>query len=639
MNIILILLLPLLSSIIILVYGRNLGIYGAAILSSTNMFFVLCFTLFKFYQILYYNNYFYVDYSTWINVGLLNISWSFLFDMLTISMLLTVSIISLIVHIYSYEYMNNDPYVVRFFAYLSLFTFFMFILVTANNLVQLFLGWEGVGICSYLLIGFWNTRILANKSAIKALIVNKVGDVCLLLSMAIIFCFFKTLEFPVLFSLYPYFLNTTFIFLTYECNVLNLIGLLILVACMAKSAQIGLHTWLPDAMEGPTPVSALIHAATMVTAGVFLIIRFSPAFEFMPNVLIKLIFIGSLTTFLGATIGMLQNDIKKIVAYSTCSQLGYMILACGVSNYIGSLFHLINHAFFKALLFLAAGAIIHALSDEQDIRKMGNLVQILPFIYISFLIGSLALTGFPFFSGYYSKDFILESTLIHYNISSSVAFWFGSISAFFTAFYSFRLIFLVFFFNNNSYKQVIKGVREPELFIFISLLILILFSIIAGFFLKDCLIGLGSDAFGSSIFISPWNSNIVDVEFIPFLVKIIPIILSLLGTYSVLFLYNYLFYEVIKFKFKYNKIYRFFNQKWYFNNFYNYFLGKNIFNLSYDFFFIILEQGIFEPTGIVNFIYKMSIVSTNFLNDSINRYVFFIIAHFIMFLILLLFII
>jgi NADH-ubiquinone oxidoreductase chain 5 len=639
MNITLILLLPLLSSIIILVYGRNLGIYGAAILSSTNMFFVLCFTFFKFYQILIYNNYFYVDYSTWINVGLLNISWSFLFDMLTVSMLLTVSIVSLIVHIYSYEYMNNDPYIVRFFAYLSLFTFFMFVLVTANNLVQLFLGWEGVGICSYLLIGFWNTRVMANKSAIKALIVNKVGDVCLLLSMAIIFCFFKTLEFPVLFSLYPYFLNTTFIFLTYECNVLNLIGILILIACMAKSAQIGLHTWLPDAMEGPTPVSALIHAATMVTAGVFLIIRFSPAFEFMPNVLIKLIFVGSLTTFLGATIGMLQNDIKKIVAYSTCSQLGYMILACGVSNYLGSLFHLINHAFFKALLFLAAGAIIHALSDEQDIRKMGNLVQILPFIYISFLIGSLALTGFPFFSGYYSKDYILESTLIHYNINSNIAFWFGSVSAFFTAFYSFRLIFLVFFFNNNSYKQVIKAIREPEMFIFISLLVLIIFSIVAGFFLKDCLIGLGSDAFGSSIFISPWNTNLADVEFIPFSVKIIPIVVSLLGTYLILFIYNYLFYEVVKFKIKHNKIYRFFNQKWYFNNFYNYFLGKNIFNLSYDFFFIILEQGIFEPTGIVNLLYKMSIMSTNFLNDSINRYVLFILTHFFMFLILLLFII
>jgi len=634
-----ILILPLLSTLIILFQGRKLGIYGAACLSISNMFLVLLITLYTFYRMVINEDYIYIEYTNWINVGLLNVSWGFLFDMLTMLMMIVVTFISLLVHFYSYEYMNSDPHIVRFFAYLSMFTFFMLVLVSSNNLLLLFLGWEGVGICSYLLIGFWNTRILANRSAIKALIVNRVGDVCLVISISIIFLFFRTLEFSTLFSLYPYFLHTTFTFLSIKFNLLNTIGLFIFLGCMAKSAQIGLHTWLPDAMEGPTPVSALIHAATMVTAGVFLIIRFSPAFEFMPNILINMLFIGSLTTFLGATIGMLQNDIKKIIAYSTCSQLGYMILACGLSNYAGSLFHLINHAFFKALLFLAAGAIIHSLLDEQDIRKMGNLFNLLPFIYIAFLIGSLALAGFPFLSGFYSKDFILESTLIHYNINSNIAFWFGTISAFFTAFYSFRLIYMVFFSFNNSYRRIVSKTSEPAIFIYVSLILLIFSSILVGYFIKDALIGPGSNFLGSSTFLLPWHSNTVDVEFIPYWIKIIPIFISFLGMFLVLYLYKFLFYEIIKYKIKYHSYYSFFNNKWYFNNLYNFFIGKITFDLSYSLFYKTLEQGLFEPTAFNNIIYKTSIISTKFFNDNLHRYTFFIVINFLAFLALLLIIV
>jgi len=639
MNPILIIILPFISAIIILCFGRKLGVQGAALLSVCNMFIILLTGLFTIRYMYITDSYIYINYGDWISVGLFTVSWSFFFDVFTVLMILIITSISTIVHFYSYEYMYNDPYNTRFFAYLSLFSFFMLILVSADNLILLFLGWEGVGICSYLLIGFWNTRILANKSAIKALIVNRVGDSCIIISISIIFYYFKTVDYSTIFIMYPYFLNVNFIFMGFTFNVLNTIGLFMLVGCMAKSAQIGLHTWLPDAMEGPTPVSALIHAATMVTAGIFLIIRFSPAFEFMPNILLNMIFVGSLTTFLGATIGMLQNDIKKIVAYSTCSQLGYMMLSCGISNYAGSLFHLINHAFFKALLFLSAGAIIHAIFDEQDIRKMGALRNILPFIYMTFLIGSLALAGFPFLAGFYSKDFILESCLIHYNINSTIAFWFGSISAFFTAYYSFRLIYLVFFFKNNSYRNLIKNTQEPGKIIYTSLLVLAILSIISGYLLKDAIIGCGSNFLGNAIFTLPWHSNTTDVEYIPYMVKVIPIILSLIGVYAVLFLYKFTFYDIIKYKIKYNAYYKFFNNKWYFNNIYNYFLGKTSFDFGYKKFYTILEQGLFEPTPINNLIYKFSIESNKFMNNCIHRYAFFMIVNLVMFLVLLIFII
>ena len=639
MNPIIIIIIPLISAIIILMFGRKLGVQGAAYLSISNMALTLITGVIIISKTYPNDNFVYVNFGDWMNVGLFNVKWGFFFDTFTLLMVLVVTSISTLVHFYSYEYMHNDPYNTRFFAYLSLFSFFMLVLVSADNLILLFLGWEGVGICSYLLIGFWNTRILANKSSIKALIINRIGDVCLVVSISIIFYHFKTVEYSTIFVMYPYFLNTNLIFLGLKWNLLNTIGFFMFVGCMAKSAQIGLHTWLPDAMEGPTPVSALIHAATMVTAGVFLIIRFSPTFEFMPKIMINMIFVGALTTFLGATIGMLQNDIKKIVAYSTCSQLGYMILSCGISNYSGSLFHLINHAFFKALLFLSAGAIIHTMFDEQDIRKMGGLLNLVPLVYVTTLIGSLALAGFPFLSGFYSKDFILESTFMHYSVNGNVAFWFGSISAFFTAYYSFRLIYLVFFFNNNSYKSIVKNAVEPGLIIYVCLVTLTVLSVITGYLLKDAMVGSGTNFLGSSTFTLPWNSNVTDVEYLPFYIKIIPVILSLLGVYLVLFLYSFAFYDVIAFKIKYKEYYTFFNNKWYFNNVYNYFLGKTSFNSGYTTFFTILEQGLFEPTPVNNLVNKIATNSNKFMNNNLRRYTLFIIVNLLLFLVILLLIV
>lgn len=375
-------------------------------------------------------------------------------------MLCVVTSISTFVHLYSTSYMENDPHVIRFMSYLSLFTFFMLILVTANNFLQMFIGWEGVGVSSYLLINFWFTRIQANKAAIKAMLINRVGDFALLLAIFTLYFIFNSLDYSIIFSLAPLAVTTQIIIGSFKINVLDLSCILLFLGAMGKSAQLGFHTWLPDAMEGPTPVSALIHAATMVTAGVFLIIRCSYLFEFSPLTLNVIVLIGSCTAFFAATTGLFQNDLKKVIAYSTCSQLGYMIFACGLSSYEVGLFHLSNHAFFKALLFLGAGSIIHALSDEQDLRKMGGLKNILPFSYAIMLIGSLALIGFPFLAGFYSKDVILELSIAKYTTAGHFSFVLGTLAAFCTAFYSTRVLFLVFLANPNGNKKTIQNAHE-----------------------------------------------------------------------------------------------------------------------------------------------------------------------------------
>ena len=336
-------------------------------------------------------NFYYLTLGTWINCGLIVVNWGFIFDTLSVSMLFMVGIVSASVHFYSVGYMKTDPSLIRFISYLSLFTFFMFILVTGDNYIQLFFGWEGIGLCSYLLISFWNTRVQANKSALKALIVNRIGDFGFLCGSLLIFYFFRSLDFSIIFLLSPYFKNLTFL-------CLGIISFFLLIGSMGKSAQIGLHTWLPDAMEGPTPVSALIHAATLVTAGVFLIIRCSPLFEFTGATLVFITLCGGITAFFSATVAITQDDIKKVIAYSTCSQLGYMVFICGLSEYTLSMFHLINHAFFKALLFLAAGSVMHSVSGDQDIRRFGELA------------------GFPFLSGFYSKDYLLDGLVLTINM-------------------------------------------------------------------------------------------------------------------------------------------------------------------------------------------------------------------------------
>ena len=393
-------------------------------------------------------------------------------------MLIVITGVSALVHIYSTGYMAGDPHIPRFMSYLSLFTFLMIVLVTSDNYVQLFIGWEGVGLCSYLLINFWLTRIKANKAAMKAMLINRVGDIGLVLAMLMLFKEFGGLDFSTIYSL----LASPVV----NKENITIICIILFLGAVGKSAQLGLHTWLPDAMEGPTPVSALIHAATMVTAGVFLIIRSGPLFECSPLALTIVTFLGALTAFFAATIGVVQNDLKRVVAYSTCSQLGYMVMICGLSNYSTSLFHLMNHAFFKALLFLSAGSVIHAVSDEQDMRKMGGLIKIIPFTYTMILIGSLSLMGFPYLTGFYSKDLILELTYDRYYIA--FAYWLGSFSALLTTFYSIRLIYLTFITNTNSKKEVFMGAHEPSLNITIPLVLLAFGSIGVGYWAKEIIL-------------------------------------------------------------------------------------------------------------------------------------------------------
>jgi len=447
-----ILLLPLLGFFSGLIFGKQLG-RGVPIITTTltSISFILSFV--TLVDVIATGNSYIVVLKEWMYTDDLFVNWGFCFDSLTCVMIVVVTFISSLVHLYSTEYMENDPHLTRFMSYLSLFTFFMLILVTADNFLQMFVGWEGVGVSSYLLINFWFTRIQANKAAIKAMLVNRVGDFFLLLGMFTIYMNFGSLNYDIVFNSVHEVSNNISLFGIYEINSIDLICLFLFLGAMGKSAQIGLHTWLPDAMEGPTPVSALIHAATMVTAGVFLVCRCSYLFEQSPFVLSIVTLVGAMTAFFAATTGLFQNDMKKVIAYSTCSQLGYMVFACGLSSYDVGMFHLSNHAFFKALLFLGAGAVIHAVSDEQDMRKMGGLKNLLPFTYSVILIGSLALVGFPFLAGFYSKDIILEVSGSTYTTVGLFSYVLGIIAAFCTSFYSTRLFFLVFLANPNGNKK------------------------------------------------------------------------------------------------------------------------------------------------------------------------------------------
>lgn len=516
--------LPLFSAIFCGFLGRFLGVYGSMILSTTFLFISTIVSYISFYYVGLLGQFMNIFICDWIHVDTLIVNWELRFDSLTVVMLITVNTVSFLVHLYSCGYMENDPHVPRFMSYLSLFTFFMNALVTSNNFVQLFFGWEGVGICSYLLISFWFTRVQAVKAAFKAVLMNKFGDIFFLLGMMICFDIFKTLDFSVVFALAGYFKTYNFIFLGMELRALEVFCFSMLIAAMAKSAQIGLHTWLADAMEGPTPVSALIHAATMVTAGVFLIIRCSPIFEFAPLSLNAMTLVGSITAFTGATMALVQYDVKKIIAFSTMSQLGYMFFAAGLSAYNLSLYHLFNHAFFKALLFLSAGSLIHAMSDEQDIRKMGGLCKILPVTYICFLLGSLSLIGFPFTSGFFSKEAILNQAFAKYTSVSLFAYVLGVLTAVLTTYYSLRLLWWVFLSKYNGYKSVIQKVKESNFYMLIPMSVLTVLTIFSGFVFKDIFIGKGSTFFQNSIYIH--KDNYLDNDCIPVYVKLLPVILG-----------------------------------------------------------------------------------------------------------------
>jgi len=591
--------LPLISSITAGFFGRFIGPYGSSILTVSCLIFTALCSFFIFYEVAIIGCPVYIKLVPWIDSEMLNVDWGFQFDSLTSIMCCVVTFVSSLVHLYSTEYMSHDPHLPRFMSYLSLFTFFMLILVTADNFIQMFVGWEGVGLCSYLLINFWYTRIQANKAAIKAMVLNRIGDFGLILGILIIFVKYKSVDYSTVFALTPLFINDTFIFLNIEFNLINIIGFLLFVGAVGKSAQLGLHTWLPDAMEGPTPVSALIHAATMVTAGVFLIARSSPLYEYTPLILSLITVAGACTAFFAATVGLLQNDLKKVIAYSTCSQLGYMVFACGLSNYSVGVFHLVNHAFFKALLFLGAGSIIHAVADEQDMRKMGGLKNLVPFTYSMMVIGSLALIGFPFLTGFYSKDVILEVAYGKYTTQGHFSYILGSMGAFLTAFYSTRLVYLTFLTTPNGYKSVICKAYDSSYQICIALAILSIPSMFIGYYTKDMIIGLGTDFWGNSLYVLPENMNMIDAEFITHFFKILPVILSICGASLSFILYTFGSKLLFKLKISYfgKKIYNFLNKKWFFDKVYNEIVGQFFFKFGYNTSYKIIDRGIFEIFG------------------------------------------
>ncbi|KAN0036271.1 hypothetical protein ACTA71_002913 [Dictyostelium dimigraforme] len=533
------LILPLIGSLITGIFGHKLGNRISIQIAVGCMMLTALSSLFIGYEILLCNSVVHFKLGTWMQVGSLNVEYGLLYDSLTSIMIIVITCISSMVHLYSMDYMKEDPHKTRFFSYLSLFTFFMMILVTADNFVQLFFGWEGVGIMSYLLINFWYTRLQANKSALKAVILNRFGDFGLFFGILLVFLVFKSVDFSVIFTVAPFITEYTLNLLGYEVNAITLIGSFIVIGVVGKSAQLGLHMWLPDAMEGPTPVSALLHAATMVTAGVFLVLRTSPLLSYSITILNILTIIGALTTLFATTIGIVQNDIKRVIAYSTCSQLGYMIFACGLLNYNASIYHLTTHAFFKALLFLSAGSVIHGLNDEQDMRKMGGLVNLMPLTYQCMLIGTLALTGFPFLSGYYSKDIILETSYATYYWEGTFAAIIGYVAAFGTTFYSFRLLILTFFNKPRMQYKTIAGVHEASTNMVIPLVILALCSIFIGYVTKDLFVGLGTPVWNNSFFAYPYNNLILESEVLQRELKLLPLFAFIYGVITpVLFYFN-----------------------------------------------------------------------------------------------------
>jgi NADH-quinone oxidoreductase subunit L len=481
--------LPLLAAAIAGFFGKAIGDRGAQLVTCGALLICAALGLVLFSQILGQQNAQVIHIATWIAAGGVDVAWSLRLDTLSGVMIVVVTSVSAMVHIYSVGYMHDDPHVPRFMAYLSLFTFFMLMLVTAENFVQMFFGWEGVGLASYLLIGFWSDRPAANAAAIKAFVVNRIGDFGFALGIFATFVIFNSLDFSTVFDKAPGAVGLTMPFLHWQVPSLTLCCILLFIGAMGKSAQIGLHTWLPDAMEGPTPVSALIHAATMVTAGVYMVARLSPMFEYSAAALAVVGVIGGTTAMFAASIGMAQNDIKRVIAYSTCSQLGYMFFAAGVSAYGAAIFHLFTHAFFKALLFLCAGSVIHAMSGEQDMRRMGGLWKKIPYTYVLMWIGSLSLAGIPFFSGYYSKDTILAASWASGSAVGRYSFCLGTFTAFLTAFYSWRLIIMTFHGEERADHETMHHVHESPWVMLIPLFVLAAGATFLGFLTEKWFVG------------------------------------------------------------------------------------------------------------------------------------------------------
>jgi NADH-quinone oxidoreductase subunit L len=628
---ILILFLPLLASIISGFFGKFIGDRNSEIVTSLFVSISAILSLILFYNVIinqYENN---VVIATWINSGTLNVNWSIKIDALSSVMLVVVTLVSSLVHIYSIGYMSHDPHKPRFMAYLSLFTFAMLTLVTADNFLQLFFGWEGVGLCSYFLIGFWFKKDSANAAAIKAFVVNRIGDFGFAIGIFLIFYLFGTVNYDEVFLKIPELVNKEisllnnsppFRFLGTAVKSIDLICILLFIGAMGKSAQIFLHTWLPDAMEGPTPVSALIHAATMVTAGVFLVVRCSPIFEYSQLALNIITIVGMSTAFFGATVALVQTDIKKIIAYSTCSQLGYMFFATGVGAYNVAMFHLFTHAFFKALLFLGSGSVIHSFKDEQNINQMGAVYKKLPYTYILMIIGTLALTGFPLLSGFYSKDAIIEFAYLKGNTIGYYAAGIGIFTAFLTSIYSWRLIFKTFHGNYNNKKLKIEEMHDSPLVMLLPLIILSVGAIFAGFLFKDLFIGHGDNSYfwGESIkLLNPLSTDHPPLWII--LTTPLLVVLSIPISYY-LFVKNK---DISSYLVETNKpLYNFLSNKWYFDELYNLifiqsskkiglFLWKSV-DIK------IIDK--FGPDGISSFIKNLSLKANKFQSGYIYQYAF-----------------
>ena len=614
--------LPLIASIISGFFGKFIGDRNSEIVTSLLVSISAIFSCIVLYEVVqnqYEDN---IIIATWINSGSLDVNWSMKIDPLSSVMLVVVTSVSALVHIYSIGYMSHDPHKPRFMAYLSLFTFAMLMLVTSDNFIQLFFGWEGVGLCSYFLIGFWFKKDSANTAAIKAFVVNRVGDFGFALGIFLIFYLFGTVNYSEVFEQIPTITNKNLNFLGIEINAIDLICLLLFIGAMGKSAQIFLHTWLPDAMEGPTPVSALIHAATMVTAGVFLVVRCSPIYEYSELALNIVTIVGMSTAFFAATVALVQTDIKKIIAYSTCSQLGYMFFATGVGAYNVAMFHLFTHAFFKALLFLGSGSVIHAFKDEQNINNMGGVWKKLPYTYSLMVIGTLALTGFPFLSGFYSKDAIIEFAYLRGNTTGYYAAGVGILTAFLTSIYSWRLMFKTFHGEYNNKEIKIEETHESPLVMLIPLIFLAVGAIFAGITFKELFIsdeGLEYFWRDSIFFLKPLSTEHPPLWFL--ILTPILVIISIPTAYYLFLKNKNLTNQIVKVN---QPLYQFLLNKWYFDELYeNLFVkpSKRIGLFLWKFFDLKIIDG-FGPDGISALIKKFSIKANKFQSGYIYQYAF-----------------
>jgi len=618
----LVIFLPLVASIISGFFGKYLGSRNSEIITSLFVSISAIFSFLIFYKVLnenYANN---LNIFTWIDSGTLNVNWSIKIDALSSVMLVVVTLVSFLVHIYSIGYMSHDPNKQRFMSYLSLFTFSMLILVTSDNFLQLFFGWEGVGLCSYFLIGFWFKKENANAAAIKAFVVNRVGDFGFALGIFLIFYLFGTVNYNEVFELIPNILDKELSFIGLNINAINLICILLFIGAMGKSAQIFLHTWLPDAMEGPTPVSALIHAATMVTAGVFLVVRCSPIYEYSPFALNIITIVGMSTAFFAATVALVQDDIKKIIAYSTCSQLGYMFFAAGVGAYNVAMFHLFTHAFFKALLFLGSGSVIHSFRNEQNINLMGGVWKKLPYTWTLMIIGTLALTGFPFLSGFYSKDAIIEFAYLSGNTTGYLAAGIGIFTALLTSIYSWRLLFKTFHGSYNNKNLNIISMHESPMIMIIPLIILAIGAVFSGYLFKDLFIGLESSTNfwkNSILFLEPLNHDHPPVWII--ILTPILVILSIPTAYYFFIKNKEITNDIVNGNLP---LYKFLKNKWYFDELYDYLFVNPSKKIGLYFWKKIDLKFIdrFGPDGISNLVKYISSITVKFQNGFIYHYAF-----------------